>query len=29
VEMVRCACGHEAEMQIFDDRRDRLYRDAF
>jgi hypothetical protein len=26
--MVRCACGHEAELPIFDDRRDRLYRDA-
>jgi hypothetical protein len=26
--MVRCACGHEAELPLFDDRRDRLYRDA-
>jgi hypothetical protein len=28
VEKVRCACGHEAELPLFDDRRDRLYRDV-
>ena len=28
VEKVICACGHEADLPLFDDRRDRLYRDV-
>ena len=28
VEKVTCACGHEADLPLFDDRRDRLYRDV-
>ena len=28
VEKVICACGHETDLPLFDDRRDRLYRDV-
>jgi len=28
VERVRCLCGHEADLPLFDDKKDRLFRDA-
>ncbi|HZY89425.1 MAG TPA: hypothetical protein VFE78_31675 [Gemmataceae bacterium] len=28
VERVTCACGHEAELELFDDKKDRAFRDA-